>query len=236
MTSETGQQPPPLPKGADEALCSSCGNPIKLKAEVCPSCGVRQRKGADKTALALLAFFLGGFGAHKFYIGKYGQGFFYILFFWTGIPGLIAFVEFIIYLCTSREEIAQKYTSKGAGPVVAVVACFFGFIFVIGILAAIAIPNFIAYQKKAHCSLVEMHANNALVALQEFYADPNNRHVPSLEELVSTTGLEIDNRISLYLEGNEDGFLIRAFHNTASCPNGERYVLSITDEVVAQWQ
>lgn len=236
MTSETGLQPPPLPKGADEAFCSSCGNLIKLKAEVCPNCDVRQRKGADKTALALLAFFLGGFGAHKFYIGKYGQGIFYILFCWTGIPGLIAFVEFIIYLCTSREEIAQKYTSRGAGPVVAVVACFFGFIFIVGILAAIAIPNFVAYRNKASCSLVEMQANNALDALQSFYADPNNTHVPSLDELVSTTGLETDNRISLYIEGQADGILIQAAHKTLSCSNGESYVLSITDEVVAQWQ
>jgi len=31
MTSETGLKPPPLPKGADEAYCSSCGNLIKLK-------------------------------------------------------------------------------------------------------------------------------------------------------------------------------------------------------------
>jgi TM2 domain-containing membrane protein YozV len=236
MTSGTGLQPPPLPKGADEAYCSSCGNLINLKAEVCPNCGVRQRKGADKTALALLAFFLGGFGAHKFYLGKYGQGFFYILFCWTGIPGLIAFVEFIIYLCTPREEIAQKYTSKGPGVVVAVVACFFGFIFVVGIQAANAIPNFIAFRNKATCVQVEMQANNALAALQDFYADPNNTHVPSLDELVSTTGLETDNRITLYLKGNDDGILIQAAHKTASCPNGESYVLSITDEVVRQWQ
>ena len=236
MTTGTNLQPPPLPKGADEAFCSSCGNPIQLQAKACPNCGVQQRKGADKTALALLAFFLGGFGAHKFYVGKYGQGIFYILFCWTGIPGLIAFVEFIIYLCASREEIAQKYTSKGAGPVIAVVACFFGFIFFMGILAAIAIPNFVAYRNKATCAQVEMQAQNALVALQEFYSDPNNTHIPSLDELISNTGLQTDNRISLYLEGNEGGIIIQAAHNTASCPQGVNYVLSITDEVVAQWQ
>lgn len=28
--------------GADEAFCSSCGEVIKAKAEVCPECGVRQ--------------------------------------------------------------------------------------------------------------------------------------------------------------------------------------------------
>ena len=236
MTSETGPKPPPLPKGLDEAYCSSCGNLIKLKAEVYPSCGVRQRKGADKTALALLAFFLGGLGAHKFYLGKYGQGIFYILFCWTGIPGLIAFVEFIIYLCTPREKIAQKYTTKGPGAVVAVVACFFGFILMAGILAAIAVPNFIAFRNKAKCVQVEMQANNTVAALQDFYSDPNNTHVPSLEELVSTTGLEIDHRVELYLESTEDEILINAAHKTANCPFGESYVLSVSNEVVGRWQ
>jgi len=236
MTSETGPKPPPLPKGPDEAYCSSCGNLIKLKAEVCPSCGVRQRKGADKTALALLAFFLGGLGAHKFYLGKTGQGILYILFCWTGIPGLIAFIEFIIYLCTPREEIAQKYSSAGAGGVVVAVACFFGFFFVTGILAAIAIPNFIAVRNKATCAQVEMEANNTLSALEVFFDDPNNTHLPSLDELVSATGLETDNRITVYLDGNADGILIQAAHNTASCQNGDHYVLSITDEIVGQWQ
>ena len=236
MTSGTDIKPPPLPKGADEAYCSSCGNLIKLKAEICPSCGFRLRKGADKTALALLAFFLGALEAHKFYLGKYGQGILYILFFWTGIPALIAFVEFIVYLCTPRDKIAQKYTAKSAGVVVAVVACFFGFIFVVGILAAIAIPNFIQFRNKAACVLVEAEANNALAALQEFLADPKNTHVPAPDELFSATGFEADKRISVYLEGDADKILIQAVDNTGRCPNGESYVISITDEVVGRWQ
>ena len=236
MTSETGLKPPPLPKGADEAYCSSCGNLIKLKAEVCPSCGVHQKKGADKTALALLAFFLGGLGAHKFYLGKYGQGIVYILFCWTGIPGLIAFIEFIIYLCTPREEIAKKYASAGAGGVVAAVACFFGLIFFVGILAAIAVPNFIAYRNKAACAQVEMEVNNTLSALEVFFADPNNKHLPTFDELVRAACLHTDNRVSVDLGSSADGIIIQAAHNTASCQNGDRYVLSIADEIVAQWQ
>jgi TM2 domain-containing membrane protein YozV len=41
----------------------------------------------------LLAFFLGSFGAHRFYLGENGLAIVYLIFFWTGIPGLIAFVE-----------------------------------------------------------------------------------------------------------------------------------------------
>jgi len=57
----------------------------------------------------LLAFFLGGIGAHKFYLGRVGQGILYLLFCWTFIPAIIAFVEFIIYLCMSDESFTAKY-------------------------------------------------------------------------------------------------------------------------------
>ena len=63
----------------------------------------------SRIAAALLAFFLGGFGAHKFYLGKIGQGFLYLIFCWTFIPAIIAFIEFIIYLCDSDEKFARKY-------------------------------------------------------------------------------------------------------------------------------
>lgn len=57
----------------------------------------------------ILAFFLGGLGVHKFYLGRIGWGVVYLLFFWTFIPSIVAFIEFIIYLCMSDEEFARKY-------------------------------------------------------------------------------------------------------------------------------
>jgi len=236
MTNSAVITPPPLPKGTDEIFCSSCGNLIKSIAEICPSCGVRQRKGADKAALALLAFFLGAFGGHKFYVGKYGIGILYLLFCWTGIPGLIAFIEFIIYLCTPSEEIARKYSSKGPGVVIALVVCIFGFIFITGILAAIAIPNFIAYRNKAICAQVETEANNTVSALSEFYNNTSPMHVPSFEELVDTTGLQPDEKIGVQLEGEPGDILIQVYHTTGTCPKGENFVVSLKDEIVAEWQ
>lgn len=104
-------------KGADEKFCSDCGEAIKLKAELCPHCGCRQKgaastlapNGKSRIATALLAFFLGAFGVHKFYLGQIGRGFLYLLFFWTAIPAIIAFVEFIIFLVMSDEEFVAKY-------------------------------------------------------------------------------------------------------------------------------
>ena len=53
-------------------------------------------KVVNKLVYILLALFLGGIGAHKFYSGKYGMGIVYLVFFWTGIPALCAVVDLII--------------------------------------------------------------------------------------------------------------------------------------------
>ena len=62
-----------------------------------------------RTTASLLAFFLGGIGIHKFYLGKTIQGIFYLLFCWTWIPSLIAFIEFIIYITMSDKEFNKRY-------------------------------------------------------------------------------------------------------------------------------
>lgn len=63
----------------------------------------------NRIIAAVLAFFLGGLGVHKFYLGRIGWGIVYLLFCWTFIPSIVAFIEFIIYLCTSDEDFARKY-------------------------------------------------------------------------------------------------------------------------------
>jgi len=47
----------------------------------------------DPTTAVLLALFLGGLGAHKFYLGQTGLGVLYLLFCWTTIPSIIALFE-----------------------------------------------------------------------------------------------------------------------------------------------
>lgn len=61
------------------------------------------RKLVSKAAYVLLAFFLGGIGAHNFYAGKIGLGILYLLFFWTFIPAFAAFIQAIIALCKTSD-------------------------------------------------------------------------------------------------------------------------------------
>lgn len=60
-------------------------------------------KAVNKVVYCLLAFFLGGIGIHKFYAGKIGTGILFILFSWTFIPAIIAFIEFIVALCKKAD-------------------------------------------------------------------------------------------------------------------------------------
>jgi len=54
---------------------------------------------------------------------------------------------------------------------------------IIGILAAIAIPNFIAYRNKAYCSAAESDANSIGAALADYFAIPNHTDLPTLTDL-----------------------------------------------------
>ncbi len=93
--------------------CRGCGKEIHESAVACPHCGATQKVGSStnksKTTAILLTLFLGGFGAHKFYLGQTGLGILYLLFFWTFIPAIVALIEFIIFLTMSEEAFAKKY-------------------------------------------------------------------------------------------------------------------------------
>ena len=58
----------------------------------------------NKLVYILLALFLGGIGAHKFYEGKYGMGVLYLLFCWTGIPAIAAVVDIIIAAFAATDD------------------------------------------------------------------------------------------------------------------------------------
>lgn len=102
---------------AGQKYCTTCGELIHEKAEICPHCGVRQPQKAsagstkDKTTAGILGIFLGGIGLHKFYLGQTGMGIVYFLACWTFIPAIIGFVEGIVILSMSDDKFNEKYNA-----------------------------------------------------------------------------------------------------------------------------
>jgi predicted Zn finger-like uncharacterized protein len=72
----------------------------------------RHTEESKRMTAALLAFFLGGYGVHKFYLGYSNAGVIMLVLglFTCGIvSGMIALVEFIIYLTKSDEDFVEMY-------------------------------------------------------------------------------------------------------------------------------
>ena len=120
-------------------LCPQCGAPIAANSTKCEYCGAvvaqknapspqpqvvytQQPQGVyperanwpvkSKIAAGILALFLGGFGIHKFYLGRVGAGILYLLFCWTYIPACIAFIDAIILFCSNDENFELKYRCR----------------------------------------------------------------------------------------------------------------------------
>lgn len=169
-------------KAINEKDCSSCGEIIKIRAEVCPWCGVQQLSPVNKPLLLIITFFLGFLGGHKFYLGKPWLGITFLLLCWTGIPGVIALIEFIIYALTSTERLQEKYSGSSSGMVVAIVACGMVCLAVAGIMAAIAVPNYVAYRHKELQDAVQTELQTLMTA-EYMYFIQHGIYTIDLQEL-----------------------------------------------------
>ena len=86
---------------------------------------------------------------------------------------------------------------------------------IIGILAAIAIPNFIAYRNKAYCSRAESDANNIAAAIADYYAIPTHTTLLAKTDLsVQTTGGN-----TYTIGGNVDAITITVTDISGRCPS-----------------
>ncbi len=73
----------------------------------------RPRPSKDKVAAALLAFFLGIFGVHRFYLNRVGSGIAMLLLTCTLIgvfaSSIWALIDFVRYLVMSEDEFHHRY-------------------------------------------------------------------------------------------------------------------------------
>ena len=109
---------------------------------------------------------------------------------------------------------------------------------VFGILAAIAIPNFIAYRDKAYCGEVEVEAMNTAAAVACYFSDPSHENLPGPDELASDPecGYLPGDIADISISGNIDNIVITAADMSGRCPRGEQYTVSIPADINDGWQ
>jgi type IV pilus assembly protein PilA len=110
---------------------------------------------------------------------------------------------------------------------------------IIGILAAIAIPNFISYRNKAFCSKAETDAQSVVAALSSYFSEPNHTSTPTIAQLQSTSSLVLNNNNTATLNtsgtGNAAIWTIAVTDGSGRCPRGGTYTTYMGTSAAGGW-
>lgn len=97
---------------------------------------------------------------------------------------------------------------------------------IIGILAAVAIPNYIAFRDKAYCSGAESDANSILGTLSDYYAIPS--HTAAITGSVPTIGGQVQgltfkalsngNTATISVVAGTTNYTVTVTDTSARCP------------------
>lgn len=93
---------------ASMIFCTTCGNKIAAAAPTCPGCGAPNAAAAAPVSekgfvpAALLCFFFGSFGIHRFYVGKIITGILMIL--TLGGLGIWTLIDFVMIIIGSFKD------------------------------------------------------------------------------------------------------------------------------------
>lgn len=112
-------------------------------------------------------------------------------------------------------DIQRVELARGGGVnSVAVVIAPILFIFILGIFAAIAIPQFSAYRTRSYNSTAQADLRNAATAQEAYYVD-NQTYTDSIERLTGHTyGLYLSEGVKVNIEyANKEHYLMVAFHD-----------------------
>jgi hypothetical protein len=152
----------------------------------------------------------------------------------TGIPAIICG-----HIARSNVKNSQGALSGGGMALAGLILGYIGtFIVTFGVLAAIAIPNFIAYRDKAYCGQVEQEAMNTAAAVSCYFSDPLHENLPNPDELASDPdcGYLPSDVADISISGSTDNIIITAADMSGRCPRGEQYTVSIPADINDGWQ
>ncbi|MFH0791168.1 MAG: NINE protein [Candidatus Omnitrophota bacterium] len=172
-----------------KSICSECY--VELKGEnYCQDClkvkqGSAKKEERSPVLAAILSFILAGLG--QFYNGQVGKG---LLVFFTSflvIPWIIGIID--AYKTAKRINQGEIIVKRRLGCLIAFivgVAVFWVCIFLIGILAAIAIPNFLKMSITAREHAAEAILKSLSAGIEDYASEHNGNYPSNESELVDS--------------------------------------------------
>lgn len=110
---------------------------------------------------------------------------------------------------------------------------------IIGLLAAIAIPNFISFREKGFCTHTEADAANIKAAIAAYFSNPLRTTLPSVDELIQRERLSLNNKPGDVSLANaptlEEAIIITINDGTKRCPLGSKYT-SYMGSGIGKWE
>ncbi|MBU1054757.1 MAG: prepilin-type N-terminal cleavage/methylation domain-containing protein [Proteobacteria bacterium] len=88
---------------------------------------------------------------------------------------------------------------------------------IIGILAAIAIPNFISYRDKAYCSGAESDVQTVMGAIADYFSNPDNQTVSNSSVGIVTLTLSNSNTFDISTVGT-NSYKVTVTDTSGRCP------------------
>jgi prepilin-type N-terminal cleavage/methylation domain-containing protein len=89
---------------------------------------------------------------------------------------------------------------------------------IIGILAAIAIPNFIAYRDKSFCSRAESDGNNVAATIADYFSIPTRTTVPEVAAATSYLGFRPTGNNTVTVDETNGVITITIVDGSTRCP------------------
>jgi len=105
---------------------------------------------------------------------------------------------------------------------------------IIGILAAIAIPNFISYRNKAFCSAAESDAKNCAASIADYFSEPARVAMITTADLTGFTS-SANATVALTSGGSVDTIIITVTDTSGRCPRGTTFTLTMPAAATDGW-
>ncbi|HUN56290.1 MAG TPA: zinc-ribbon domain-containing protein [Smithella sp.] len=113
----------------------------------------------------------------------------------------------------SKMPVAEtKRRQEGGNLAVIIIAALIGLIIIIGILATIAIPQFVQYRTKGYCATTKSNLQNAYSAFQSYSGSNPNKSITDIDELTNYGFKKADEVSIRILNMTNDNLSMEASH------------------------